>query len=146
VPRPHVASGGGHTFGLELDGVQVPGITQVTGLKMEQDVVELKESAPDGTMVVRRLPGRWKSPEITLRRGLSTDTSFEAWVKQAQAGSQGIRRDGSVSVFDPAGALVKRYVFSKAWPKSLGVSSLDSGATSVLVEELVLVCEHLEPE
>jgi phage tail-like protein len=144
VPLPDDGSVG-HSFALELDGVELPGITQVAGLKMEQDVVELKESAPDGSVVVRRVPGRWKSPEITLRRGLTSDSSFEAWVKQAQAGEDGIRRDGSVSVFDPTGGLVKKYVFRKAWPKSLGISSLEAGATSVLVEELVLVCDHLEP-
>ena len=28
----------GHSFGLEIDGVQIKSITEVSGLKMEQDL------------------------------------------------------------------------------------------------------------
>ena len=61
---PDIGSSVGHSFGLELDGVQVSGISDVT-LTMEQDVVELKENGPDGKVVVRSLPdgrSRRRSP------------------------------------------------------------------------------------
>ena len=142
---PDIGSSVGHSFGLELDGVQVSGISDVT-LTMEQDVVELKENGPDGKFVVRRLPGRWKAPEITLTRGITSDHTFGQWVKQSQAGTDGVRKNGSVSVLDLAGALVKRYRFTNAWPKSVEISSLQAGGSSVIGERLVLVCEHLDPE
>src|SRR4029079_7075348 len=72
VALPDIGSSVGHSFGLELDGVQVSGVSDVT-LMMEQDVVELKENGPDGKIVVRSLPGRPKAPEITLTRGVTAD-------------------------------------------------------------------------
>ncbi len=143
---PDIDSGVGHSFGLELDGVQIKGIIEVLGLKMEQDVVELKENGPDGKISVRKLPGRWKSPDITLTRALTTDAAFQTWVKQAQGGKDGVRKNGSISVFDFEGALVKKYLFTNAWPKSLEIGALQAGGPSVLSEQLVLVCESLQPE
>ena len=32
----------GHSFGLEFDGVTIKQITEVSGVKIDQDVVELK--------------------------------------------------------------------------------------------------------
>ena len=52
----------GHSFGLEFDGITIKAITEVAGLKMEQDVVEYKENGPDGKYQIRRLPGRPKAP------------------------------------------------------------------------------------
>ena len=47
----------GHSFGLEIDGVQIKAITEVSGLKMEQDVIELKQNGPDGKYMIKKLPG-----------------------------------------------------------------------------------------
>jgi hypothetical protein len=38
---PDLDSSVGHSFGLEFDGITIKSITEVAGLKMEQDVVEL---------------------------------------------------------------------------------------------------------
>ena len=43
---PDLDSSVGHSFGLEFDGVQIKAITEVSGLKMEQDVIELKQNRP----------------------------------------------------------------------------------------------------
>ena len=139
---PDIDTSAGHSFGLEVDGVFSTRIREITGLKMERDVIEHKEQGPDGTVIVRKLPGRWKSPEVTLTRGLTSDTSFAKWVKEGD-----VRRNGAVTVFDRAGALVKKYRFTNAWPKSLEITTtLNADGTSNLGERLVLVCERLEPE
>ena len=54
---PEGDSSVGHSFGLEFDGITIKSITEVAGLKMEQDVVEYKENGPDGKYQIRRLPG-----------------------------------------------------------------------------------------
>ena len=66
---PEGDSSVGHSFGLEFDGITIKAITEVSGLKIEQDVVEYKENGPDGKYAIRRLPGRPKAPDITLTRG-----------------------------------------------------------------------------
>jgi hypothetical protein len=46
----------GHSFGLEIDGVQIKQIQDVSGLKMEQDVIELKQDSDDGKFVIKSYP------------------------------------------------------------------------------------------
>jgi phage tail-like protein len=144
---PELDSSVGYSFGLEFDGITIKAITEVTGLKMEQDVVELKQNGPDGKYVIKKLPGRWKAAEITLTRGLTGDQSFENWVKDSQFGKMGAaRKGGAIIVFDYEGQAVKRYKLTNAWPKSLEIGSLKAGDTSVLTEKLVITAERLEVE
>ena len=41
----------GHSFGLEFDGITIKVITEVSGLKMEQDVVEYRETVPTASPI-----------------------------------------------------------------------------------------------
>lgn len=144
---PDLDSSVGHSFGLEFDGITIKSITEVSGLKMEQDVVELKQNGPDGKYVIKKLPGRWKSGEVTLTRGLTGDQSFEKWVKDSQFGKMSdARKGGAIIVFDYEGTALKRYKLTNAWPKSLEIGSLKAGDTSVLTEKLVITYERLEVE
>ena len=144
---PDLDSSVGHSFGLEFDGIVVKQINEISGLKMEQDVIELKENTNDGKYVVKKLPGRWKAGEVTLTRGLTADTSFESWVKDSQFGKMAdVRKGGAIIVYDFEGSAIKRYKLTGAWPKSLELSSLKAGDTSVLTEKLVLTYERLEVE
>lgn len=144
---PDMDSGVGHSFGLEFDGIQIKSITEVSGLKMEQDVVELKQNGPDGKYLVKKLPGRWKAGELTVTRPLTGDTSFETWIKDSQIGKMGaVRKGGAVVIYDYEGNAIKRYKMTAGWPKSYEVSALKAGDTSVLTEKLVVTYERLEAE
>jgi phage tail-like protein len=137
-----------HSFGCEFDGVQIKSITEVSGLKMEQDVIEYKSNtAADGKYMIKKLPGRWKAGECTLTRPLTDDTSFDKWVKDSQLGKMGdARKGGAIIVYDYEGNAVKRYKITAAWPKSLELSSMKAGDTNVLTEKLVLTYEKCEPD
>ncbi len=144
---PELDTSVGHSFGLEVDGVQIRQISEVSGLKMEQDVIELKQNTADGKYMIKKLPGRPKAGEVTLTRGLTADTSFEKWVKDAHFGKMGTaRRGGAIIVFDYEGMPIKRYKLVNAWPKSLEIGSLKAGDTAVLTEKLVLTYEQMEVE
>ena len=147
MPLADLDSGVGHSFGLEFDGIQIKSITEISGLKMEQDVIELKENGPDGKYVIKKLPGRWMAPEITLTRGISTDSSFDKWIKDSQFGKMAdVRKGGAIIVYDYEGQPIKRYKLTNAWPKSLEIGAMKAGDTSVLTEKLVVTCERLEVE
>ena len=144
---PDLDTSVGHSFGLEVDGITIKQISEVTGLKMEQDVIELKQNMADGKYVIKKLPGRPKAGEVTLTRGLTGDNSFEKWVKDAHFGKMAdARKGGAIIVFDYEGIPIKRYKMAGAWPKSLEIGSLKAGDTSVLTEKLVLTYERLETE
>ena len=137
----------GHSFGIEIDGLVIKQITEVSGLKMEQDVIELKQNTADGKYVIKKLPGRFKAGEVTLTRGLTGDNSFEKWVKDSRFGKMGAaRKGGAIMVYDYEGQAIKRYKLTNAWPKSLEIGSLKAGDTSVLTEKLIVTYENLEVE
>ncbi|NUS10156.1 MAG: phage tail protein [Streptomyces sp.] len=142
---PDLDTSVGHSFGLEFDGVVIKQITEVTGLKMEQDVIELKQNTNDGKYMVKKLPGRPKAGEVTLTRGLTADQSFEKWIKDSRFGKMGdSRKGGAIIVYDYEGNAIKRYTLVNAWPKSLEIGSLKAGDTSVLTEKVVLTYESMD--
>ncbi|MGC5020954.1 phage tail protein [Micromonospora sp. DT47] len=144
---PDLDTSVGHSFGLEIDGIVIKQISEVSGLKMEQEAIELKQNTPDGKYVIKKLPGRPKAGEVTLTRGLTADNSFEKWVKDAQFGKMAdARKGGAIIVYDYEGNPLKRYKLMNAWPKSLEIGALKAGDTSVLTEKLVITYEQLEVE
>ena len=147
MPLPDFDSSVGHSFGLEFDGVVIKQISEVSGLKFDQDVIELKQNTNDGKYVIKKLPGRPKAGEVTLSRGLTGDKSFQDWVQSSQFGKMGdARKGGAVIVYDFEGSPIKRYKMTNAWPKALEVGSLKAGDTSVLTEKLTVTYEQLEVE
>ncbi|CAL9365354.1 phage tail protein [Streptomyces sp. JH002] len=147
MPLPDLDSSVGHSFGLEFDSVLIRQITEVSGLKMEQDVIELKQNTADGKYAIKKLPGRPKAGEVTVTRGLTEDNSFERWVKDSRFGQMSsARRNGSIIVYDYEGIPIKRYKLVNAWPKSLEISALKAGDTSVLTEKLSITYESLDVE
>lgn len=147
MPLPDLDTSVGWSFGMEFDGVTIKQIQEVSGLKIENDVIELKENTADGKYVNKQLPGRPKIGELTLTRGLTDDKSFEDWIKKSRFGDMsGSRKGGSIIVFDYQGSELKRYKLTNAWPKSLEIGTLKAGDTSVLTEKLTLAHEGCEPE
>jgi phage tail-like protein len=147
VALPDLDSSVGHSFGLEFDGIAIKQINEVSGLKIEQDVIELKENTSDGKYIIKKLPGRPKAGEVTLTRGLTADTSFQDWIQNSRFGKMSdARKGGAIIVYDFEGAPIKRYKLTNGWPKSLEIGSLKAGDTSVLTEKLVITYETIEVE
>ena len=133
------------SFGLEIDGIEIKDIQEVSGLKLEVDDIEMKANTPAGQMVIKKLPGRKKAGEVTLTRGMTHNKSWSDWIKKVFEGDMvGARKGGSVKVYDYKGEVVQTFNFINGWPKSLEVGSLKAGDTTVLTETLVISHEGLE--
>jgi phage tail-like protein len=137
----------GWSFGFEFDGIPIKQIQEVSGLVIENDVIELKHNTTDGKYINKKLPGRPKAGEITLTRGLNKDSSFQEWIKKSLFGDMaGARKGGAVIVYDFAGQPVKRYKLTNCWPKKLEIGALKAGDTSILTEKLTITHEGCEAE
>jgi|SRR5690349_15225118 phage tail-like protein len=135
MPLPDQDSGVGHSFGLELDGVNVP-LLDVIGLVLS--VVGLAPAAED------EAAPRPKQHSITLVRALTRDRRFADWVRQAnELGVTAARRSATIVVFAVDGTPVARYHLEHAWPAKLEVPSLRSSANEVAMESLELCHEGL---
>lgn len=137
----------GRSLGLEVDGTVIKQITEVNGLKIDQDVIELKQNAADGKFIIKKIPGRPKSGEVTLTRGLTADNSFQKWIKDVQLGNlNNARKNCAVIVYGSAGRAIKQYKLTNAWPKSLEIGAVKAGDTNALTEKLVLTYERMDIE
>jgi phage tail-like protein len=137
----------GYSFGLTLDGIEIKAITEVSGLKMEHDVIEIKQNTPGGVYVLKAVPGRRKRATITLTRPLDGTQSFDQWIKHVHQGDMSSARiTASISLYDVKGDVLKSYKLINAWPSALEIGSLKAGDTSVLTEKLTLTAEDVEVE
>lgn len=132
-------------FRVEIDGVAAGHFAEVSGLSVEQEVVEYR-SGEDST--TRKIPGRVKYGDITLKRGYTSTGTLHDWIEANLTGRDSSttvdRRSGSIIVLNESGEEVTRYNFYEAWPSKWKLSSLDGKGNDVLVEEVVVVIEWFE--
>jgi phage tail-like protein len=132
-------------FSIEIGSIEIAQFTEVSGLSSEIDVVELKENTADGKPIIHKLPGAPKPPTITLKRAKNGSNDLWNWHKAMLEGRvMDARKEGSVVLKDFEGAEVSRYNFTGAWVSKLSTSTLKSGSNEVLMEEVTIVCEHME--
>ncbi|MBI2766812.1 MAG: phage tail protein [Chloroflexi bacterium] len=130
---------------IEIDGLDWGFFRECSGLSSEHEVVEVKATSAKGIDFVRKTPGRLKWGDIALKRGLTTGDDMWKWRKAIEDGGiASQRKNGSVVMYDYAGAEVARWNFKNAWPSKYGGPSLNVGSSEAAVEELTLVHEGID--
>jgi phage tail-like protein len=126
-------------FTVTIDGIEVPRVIEVSGLKSEVDKIELKQQTKDGKYVVRQLIGRPKAGELTVTRGLTQSKTITDWLKTVMEGDvAGSRKTAAVALLDYKGETLKTYNFVNCWVKSVELNSLKAGATEQATEKFVI--------
>lgn len=134
---------GAFNFLVEIEGTVVAGFAEVTGLETRTDVIEYREGS-EGLMV-RKLPGLNKYPNITLKRGVSENRQLWVWRENIMKG-QDDRRSVSIILLDRARTEVLRWNLSEAWPCKWAGPSLSARSSETAIETLELAYESLEEE
>jgi phage tail-like protein len=134
----------GSWFSLELDNGITGFFSEVSGLAIEVEVVEITDASSD--TMTRKRPGTTKYQEISLKRTLSPDKAFWTWAKSIRDGSPDFRTKGAVVLHDIAGAEIGRWTFENAWPSKWSASDLDVGTDDLMQEEVTLQVELLKRE
>jgi phage tail-like protein len=124
---------------VKIDGVQVPKVMEVSGVKNEVDKIEMKQQTDDGKYVVRQLIGRQKPGEFTVTRGLTDSKTVTDWLKTVMEGDvTGARKTASVELLDYKGQTIKTYNFVNCWVRSVEVGSLKAGAAEQATEKFTV--------
>jgi len=132
-------------FGVEFQGQVVGAFRECTGLGSENEVVEYKASGPKGEYIVKKIPGRMKWNNITLKRGITDAMDMRKWRKQIEEGKlDEARKNGSIVMYDQKGASLARWNFVNAWPSKLTGPSANAGNNEVAIEELEITHEGYE--
>jgi phage tail-like protein len=132
-------------FGVEFQGQVTGAFRECTGLGSENEIVEYKASGPRGEFVVKKVPGRMKWNNVTLKRGITDSMDMWQWRKLVEQGDvDEARKNGSIVMFDQKGTEVARWNFVNAWPSKLNGPTANANNNEVAIEELELTHEGYE--
>jgi phage tail-like protein len=142
-----------HEFVVEIDGIDSPGITKVSGLSDGE--IEAIEQPDGGSNIIHKISsGIVKFGDLTIERnmdGSPADAAFLTWFQQMfQIDGSGVppgqgsplRKNGSV-VKKQFGVEVLRFAFLGAWMKSVKFSDLDAAASGLMKQTIVLAIESM---
>jgi len=132
-------------FGIEFQGKIAGAFRECSGLSSENEVVEEKASGPKGEPVMKKIPGRLKWGDITLKRGMTDDMDMWTWRQLVVDGKiTDARKNGSIKMYDQKGKEIARWDFVNAWPSSVKGPTTNAGANEVAIEELTITHEGYE--
>jgi phage tail-like protein len=137
----------GFNFALELEGSIAGYFTECSGIGSEHEIVEHKVVDKSGHEIVRKIPGRLKWQDITLKRGITSDMQIWAWRDTLVKGDVvGSRKNISITMLDRTYSPVAVWHFQNAWPSKVSGPSFKSDDNSFGVEEVTLVHEGMYRE
>jgi phage tail-like protein len=132
-------------FGVEFQGAVVGAFRECTGLGSENEIVESKASGPKGEFVIKKIPGRMKWNNITLKRGITSTMDMWQWRKQVELGQiTTARKNGSIVMYSTEGKEIARWNLINAWPSKLTGPSANATSNEVGIEELEITHEGYE--
>jgi len=147
---PLVAS----NFWLELDGATVSLLSEVSGLDLQIEVVETKQTGQNGVYAPFKAMGQAKmAGELTVKRMAPLDIDGDPlWKWFNDIRDKGMvaksrtakRKNGSVVVYDASNAEIARWNFYNAWPSKISSDSFSATSTEPVSETVTLVMERLE--
>lgn len=138
--NPRVADPEGNfIFTLEIDGIEVAQFKECSGLKSSTQVFELEEGGMNQR--VHKLPGQSRWENLTLRYGVTSDTSLLTWRNEVLKDEFKKRRNGSVVMKTLQMQEVRRYNFVQAWPVAWEGPSFDAGGADLAVE-MIEIAHH----
>ena len=98
---------------LEIDGITEGIFKEVSGLDSETEVIEHRVTGKGGNIIVHKVPGALKWPNIVLRRGLTDDRKLHDWRDKIEKGqTEANRKNGTVTLYDPSHKPVAKYMFT----------------------------------
>ena len=132
-------------FTIDFGGSVKGAFRECTGLGSENEVVEYKASGDKGKFVMKKVPGRMKWNNITLKRGITDAMDMWTWRKQVEEGKvTSARKDGSIVMYNQENQEIARWNFRNAWPSKLTGPTANATNNEVGIEELEVTHEGYE--
>lgn len=109
---------------------------EVSGLSVDMETEDIKEGGEN--RFVHKLPVRTKYSDLTLKRGLLTDSKVTIWCRKAIENFQFEYSDLNVTLLNDQGSPITMWNVNQAYPIHWSVSDLNSSDSKVAVETLKL--------
>ena len=135
-----------HTFKVQLGGIQVETVQEVSGLSMELDSIDVVQVTQQGQLLIRKLPGARKGGEVTITRGMDQASSFTEWIKQTfqQGDVDAARQQLSIIFTDATGGQDRTINLKNAWAQKWEGPGLKAGDAQPATEKVTIVFEDIE--
>lgn len=128
-------------FKVKLNQITVAEFSECSGLQLETEVHDYNEGGVNDH--VHKFPTRTKQTNIVLKRGI-VDRELWNWYQDLYFNGKVQPRDGTITVFDPAGEkVVMECQFSRAFPCKWHGPELNATQNNVAVEMLELAHQGL---
>jgi phage tail-like protein len=131
-------------FLVQIEGITQAGFSECRGFGSEVEVIEYREGS-ELTTAVRKLPGRARYPDITLKWGVTDSRELYNWHHAVLQG-QIQRKHGAIILLDDSGNPTVKWNFFEAWPRKWEGPDLCAKGNDVAIETLVIACERIELE
>lgn len=136
----------GFNFRMEIDGVEVAGFKEISGLEMTAEVIEYAEGDEDNAWT-HKIPGRTSFSNVTFKRGIVEGTELWEWCETINDYPREIERKSiTINLLDNEGEPQKTYTIYEAWPCRYSVDSFDATGNDLAMEEIEFAYENLEIE
>ena len=128
-------------FYVQVDGWTQAVFTEVSGLAMEMAVEDIEEGGENG--FVHRLPGRCKTSNLTLKRGLTNSNEFLNWTVKVSGGTIE-KKHITVILYNLDGTESMQWTFEQAYPVKWSGPQFKADDNAVAVETLELAHEGMK--
>ncbi|MFI0895402.1 phage tail protein [Streptomyces sp. NPDC020983] len=137
-----------HIFGVQLGGYLVESIQEISGLTVEEEVVEVRQVSSDGKQIIRKQPGARLAGEITITRGIDKSSEFTKWIKETlnKGAVNTARQNLTIEIKDSEGNTVRRIQLMQGWASKWEGPSLNAGQSSAATESVTIVFEEIVVE
>jgi phage tail-like protein len=129
-------------FIVDIQGMRA-GFSEIAGLTTDTDIIEYREGNEDIT--VRKLPGKRKYTQITLKRGFTKSKDLWEWRKKVLEGRTQ-RLSGTITMLDEARQPALVWRFFEGWPSKWEGPALNAKNNDIAIESLEIAHEGLELE
>ena len=139
-------------FRVKWDGMVIPGISNVSGLRRVTEAIEHRPGGEPNLM--HYSPGISKFVPIILKRPRSFDKSFERWANKvwnfgsglgAEVSLKDYRKDIIIELCDDTGKVLMAFKVYRCWiSEYIALTDLDTEEESLAMEVLVLHHEGWE--
>jgi len=131
-----------YKFRIVWDGKTVLGVNKVGPLNRKTNVVPYRSGGENS--VEHKSPGRTTYDGLTLERGITHDTEFEAWANKVHpyAGDVAMdlanyKKELTLEVMNEKGHVALRYYLHDCWVSDYtAVPALDASANAVAIESM----------
>ncbi len=132
-------------FMIDIQGQITGYFSEVNGLGSESEVIEQKVVTEKGVEIVKKIPGRLKWGDITLKRGITSNLDMWTWRQKVEEGKiNDARKNGSIVMFDQALAEKARWNFVNGWPSKITGPVPKSDSNEIGIEELTITHEMIK--